>query len=189
MTPDMNHPDERLSAALRKLSASASQGASPELHSMLKNAFRRHHARRKRTMRIRAAILCLCIAGLATSFLLTRSSVKNTENRSVRTIPPQEILHPQAVSASTTSHPTSLRKTSPRSRASTQDSAFVPLPSFDMISAGDELRVVRLELPGDDLRLVGAAVTEEVARRRVTADFVVGHDGTPYAVRLVQTRF
>ena len=58
-----------------------------------------------------------------------------------------------------------------------------------MIPAGDELRVVRLEMPGEDLRLVGAAVTEEIARRRVTADFVVGHDGTPYAVRLVQTRF
>ena len=56
-----------------------------------------------------------------------------------------------------------------------------------MIPAGDELRVVRLEMPGEDLRLVGAPVMEKLAGRHVTADFVVGHDGTPYAFRLVQS--
>jgi len=66
---------------------------------------------------------------------------------------------------------------------------FWALPSFDLIPSGDQLRVIRVQLRGEDLRLVGAPVTEEIAWHRVTADFVVGHDGTPYAVKLVQANF
>jgi hypothetical protein len=63
---------------------------------------------------------------------------------------------------------------------------FVALPSSDQAVRGEELRVIRLELTGRALRLVGAPVSEEIADRRVLADFVVGQDGTPYAVRLVR---
>lgn len=67
-----------------------------------------------------------------------------------------------------------------------QSSGFVALPSYDpAINTGD-LQVVRLELSGADLRLVGAPVGEDLSDRRMLADVVVGRDGTPYAVRFVQ---
>ena len=62
---------------------------------------------------------------------------------------------------------------------------FVALPSMDEVPPGNELRVVRLELPVKSLRLVGVPVDEEIPDHRVLADFVVGPDRTPYAVRFV----
>jgi hypothetical protein len=189
MMRQANQPEEKLSAALRELAESSRQGASPELGSMLKNAFRRHHARRRRILRMRVAVLCVCVAGLTAAFLLSRPFLKKGPQIAMHTIPPQEVHQPQDISASATARPAPPRTVSPKRAAANTNNAFVALPSIDMIPAGDELRVVRLEMPGEDLRLVGAPVTEEIARRRVTADFVIGHDGTPYAVRLVQARF
>jgi hypothetical protein len=63
---------------------------------------------------------------------------------------------------------------------------FLALPSYDPNMPTDGLRIIRLEARGSDIRLTGAPVSEELAERRVVADFVVGHDGTPYAVRFVQ---
>jgi hypothetical protein len=44
-------------------------------------------------------------------------------------------------------------------------------------------------MASEDLRMLGAPVTEDVMRRHVTADLVLGHDGTPYAVRIVKASF
>jgi hypothetical protein len=190
MTGSRNQPEEKLSAALRELAASSRQGASPELGLMLKGAFRTHHARRRRMQRMRVAILCICVAGLASLLLLRKPVVKNMPDQAaVHTIPPQEVSYPADTSVARTTQAVLPRKISPNRNTPTAASAFVALPSFDMVSAADELRVVRLEMPGADLRLVGAPVTEKIARGRVTADFLVGHDGTPYAVRLVQSKF
>jgi hypothetical protein len=190
MTHDRNQPEEKLSAALRELAASSRQGASPELGLVLKGAFRTHHARRRRMQRMRVAILCICLAGFASLLLLRKPVVKNMAGQAaVHTIPPQEVSYPADTNASKASRLAPPRRTSPNRNIPTAASAFVALPSFDMVSAADELRVVRLEMPGADLRLVGAPVTEKIARGRVTADFLVGHDGTPYAVRLVQSKF
>ena len=185
----MNHSDERLSSALRELAAASRQGASPELGTTLKDTFRRYHVRRRRTVRIRIALVCLCLAALAGSLLLRKSGMQSTpqQTAAIQTIPPQEVTYPADFSASKTIRPV-VKKISPRPDRATPSDTFVALPSFDVLPAGDELRVVRVEMPGEDLRLVGARV-EGIARRRVTADFVVGHDGTPYAVRLVRTNF
>lgn len=59
------------------------------------------------------------------------------------------------------------------------------LDTYDPATAPSELAVVRLELSGADLRLMGAPVAEDLSDRRLLADIVVGNDGTPYAVRLV----
>jgi hypothetical protein len=66
------------------------------------------------------------------------------------------------------------------------DSSFMPLEAYDPATAPSELEIVRLELTGADLRLVGAPVAEELSEKRLLADIVVGADGTPYAVRLVR---
>jgi hypothetical protein len=63
---------------------------------------------------------------------------------------------------------------------------FVALPTFDFAIPIDHLEIVRVDLPGRDLRLVGFPVSEEIADRRVVADVLLAQDGTPYALRLVQ---
>ena len=62
----------------------------------------------------------------------------------------------------------------------------MPLDAYDPAMTPSELQVVRLELSGADLRLMGAPVGEDLSDRRLLADIVVGNDGTPYAVRIVQ---
>ncbi len=47
-------------------------------------------------------------------------------------------------------------------------------------------KMVRVDLPGRALRLVGYPVSEEIADRRVIADVLLTQDGTPYALRLIQ---
>jgi hypothetical protein len=48
--------------------------------------------------------------------------------------------------------------------------------------------MVRMDLPGSALQLIGYPVDEELLERRVLTDVLVGQDGMPYAVRFVQTR-
>jgi hypothetical protein len=67
-------------------------------------------------------------------------------------------------------------------------SDFVALPTFDPSIPTGPSRVVRLDLPGSALQLIGYPVDEELLERRVLTDILVGQDGMPYAVRLVQTR-
>jgi hypothetical protein len=65
---------------------------------------------------------------------------------------------------------------------------FVALPMFDPAIPIGQSRMVRLDLPGSALQLIGYPVDEELLERRVLTDVLVGQDGVPYAVRLVQTR-
>jgi len=191
MTQRMNQPEEKLSAALRELAACSRQSASPEMAGTLKNAFRRHHRRRRLVFRVRIALVCLCVAGLATLFLLKKSSLSSNSAQTVvvHTIPPQEVTSPVEVNIAT-ARPSAVPKHRERRRNTSVDAkGFWALPSYALIPSDDQLRVVRMEMRGEDLRLVGAPVPLENIRRRVTADFVVGQDGTPYAVRLVQASY
>ena len=195
MTRDRMQLEDRLSTALRELAESSRQNASPELGMALKDAFRRHHRRRKRIERAGIGIVCLTLASLAV-WLLPRKTqpLLKPEVAVVRATQPQRTPAPQPKRPENVRAPHATRHASAGKTSSPKNSPaaaepFVTLPAFAMMPADDELRVVRLEMPGEDLRLVGAPVTERVARRRVTADFVVGPDGTPYAVRLVQSRY
>lgn len=62
---------------------------------------------------------------------------------------------------------------------------FIALPSYDPSVPAGDLQMVRLEVTGSDLRLLGAPVAGDLSER-VTADFITDRDGTPYAVRLVR---
>jgi hypothetical protein len=70
----------------------------------------------------------------------------------------------------------------------TAQTEFVDLPSSREAVRGESLAVVRLELTGRALRILGAPVSDGSEDRHLLADFIVGQDGTPYAVRLV-TKF
>jgi hypothetical protein len=105
----------------------------------------------------------------------------------VQTAPPANVAVEQPKSNST-------RQKSSRKPASIQTGKkpeiaadrFVALPTFDFAIPIDHLEIVRVNLPGRDLQLVGFPVSEEIADRRVVADVLLAQDGTPYALRLVQ---
>jgi hypothetical protein len=65
---------------------------------------------------------------------------------------------------------------------------FVALPSFDPAIPVGESRMVRMDLPGSALQLIGYPVDGQLLDRRILTDVLVGQDGMPYAVRLVNTR-
>ncbi len=65
--------------------------------------------------------------------------------------------------------------------------SFVALPMLDPAVPPGQSRLVRMEMPGSALQLIGYPITEDLLERRVVADVLVGQDGVPYAVRLVRT--
>jgi len=182
----MNRSEERLNAALRNLAVRSQQSASPDLEPALRNAFRRHHSRRRHIRNLRLGAIAILLAALAVIPLLRRSSVKNHPVTSVRTIPPAEVTPSPDVNVAQSRSTTTAGNSSSNRRKPTTMGQFVALPSLDEVPPSNELRVVRLEMPIEALRLVGVPVEEESADRRVLADFVVGPDRTPYAVRLVR---
>jgi len=198
--------EDRLAGALRRLAEQAPRSAPPELGAALGSAFRRHHQRRKiRNM----AIAALLVIGLSSAaWLLTRTLQKAALQMAVHnpaSVVPLEKTAPgthginlpatQATNATATQQAKAIVKHGARHGAShpqaaqveaRQEGSFLPLPAYDPDVAESELRIVRVEMPIQDLRMVGAPIGPEVPNRPVLADFVVGQDGTPYAVRLVQ---
>ena len=59
---------------------------------------------------------------------------------------------------------------------------------FDPAVPVGESRMVRMDLPGSALQLIGYPVDGQLLDQRIVADVLVGEDGLPYAVRLVRTR-
>jgi hypothetical protein len=71
------------------------------------------------------------------------------------------------------------------SHVSENEPSFLALPAFALAMPGEDLRLIRVEMPLSSLRLLGARVNEEYITGTVVADLLVGPDGTPYAFRLV----
>jgi len=192
MTHPKNQPEERLSQALRHLGQTAERSAPPEIYNALAGAFRSHHLRRRRAQRrwmvlASAACLVLSLALLRAIRVSIQEPATSAGNGAVHLIPPQNTQFAQQQTGAQAvlrenSRP-SVSRRAPK-RVTVED--FLALPSYDPNMSADGLRIVRLEARGSDIRLAGAPVGEELSEHRVVADFVVGHDGTPYAVRFVQ---
>src|SRR5882762_2944735 len=75
---EMNQPDNRLSAALRRLSAIGPRSAPPALGDVLKREFRRHHLRRRRERNARIFLAAACLAASVGAFLILRPRRPNT---------------------------------------------------------------------------------------------------------------
>jgi hypothetical protein len=78
-------------------------------------------------------------------------------------------------------HTTSLQRTE---RNSLQE--FVPLPVSEGLPPAAQLSVVRVALTGSDLRQYGLQAPEDAQARTLLAEFVVGEDGLPRAIRIVR---
>jgi hypothetical protein len=190
----VNQNDKRLSEALRRMAALAPQGAPPSLKEMLHDEFRRHHAlrRRKQITQISsfAAVLAAC---LAMAFVFWPRATNIVARKEIVPTMPQPHKPASAGQAESKLPKPNVRIQNHRMRVKTRKSSpapsdrFVVLPTFDAAIPIDHLEMVRLNLPGRDLRLVGFPVSEEIAERRVLADVLVAPDGTPYALRFVQS--
>jgi hypothetical protein len=204
----MNPSEEGLSKALRELAAASPQGAPPELGVRLKSTFERQHSRRRRKRIALMTGLAVCLVISITWLRVGKPSRPATvATKPLQTAQSSVPASPVIASATRTitaapaviAHATRAKvrpKTTPRvhgaSRATSSPAIaatdFVALPSFDPAIPIGQSRMVRLELPGSALQLIGYPVNEQLLERRVLTDVLVGQDGTPYAVRLVQTR-
>ena len=63
---------------------------------------------------------------------------------------------------------------------------FVPLPVSEGLPPASELSVVRIKVRGSDLRQYGLEAPAEAVARSMLAEFVVGEDGLPRAIRIVR---
>ncbi|HEY6305255.1 MAG TPA: hypothetical protein VI488_02205 [Candidatus Angelobacter sp.] len=196
-----DNSEARLHRALRSLSASSPADAPSEIGETVAGAFRRHHARRRAIRRTALAATLFAVL-LPAAVLLMRKHPTGPHTAGPHPGESAVMKAPDLASASPSVMPpiaplATGSAAKPRGKKFTSTPAarqsavagrngFVILPSADQAVRGEELRVIRLELTGRALRMVGAPVSEEIEDRRVLADLVVGQDGTAYAVRLVR---
>ena len=180
--------ESRVSESLRRMAAASPAGAPPEISAGLLTAFRRHHARRRLIRRVRVAALAACLI-FAVFFWKRPAPHPPSASNAPSPVVPSKVPN-EPVSVAVTAVPPRqaakrvvMGKTPSHSAANRQ---FVALPAYDPGIPMDELRVVRVQLPASALWQMGAPLNSDVAERRMLADFIVGQDGTPYAMRLLQ---
>jgi hypothetical protein len=91
---------------------------------------------------------------------------------------------PQAPHRSLTPEPASAVQADIRSDEIAAD--FYRLPEADSLPEVENAMVVRVQLPGSSLRLMGVPVAEERDPEAIQADVLLGQDGLARAVRLVE---
>ena len=181
----MNPQRDTLSEALRELAAASPQ-ASPELGARLNSEFTRHHARRRRRNRVAFAIgLAAC---LAISVVLFRSG---KQTKPVKVLShhrkPRRLLRLLAANAATESPEVpapSVTKVATRPRVHSNQSGkprrrdneappvtveagdFVALPTFDPAIPLGVSRMVRVDMPGSALQLIGYPIDGQLLDRR-----------------------
>lgn len=186
-TNHRSNEEDRLSPALHELAHSSPRSASAETKARLECAFHHHHLRRRRIRFVAMAAVIVTVVGgaLGLHFLeratptaiqieksapsLTKARAQESEStpRPIPTAnPPEQVLRPSATHQEV-------------------EQSFIALPLFAFAARGEDLRVVRVEMPLSALRLLGARINDEFITKDVIADLLVGADGTPYAFRLI----
>jgi hypothetical protein len=64
--------------------------------------------------------------------------------------------------------------------------AFVPLPVSEGLPAAAALSIVRMRLRGSDLQQYGLLTPADAVAKTMLAEFAVGEDGLPRAIRIVR---
>jgi hypothetical protein len=80
----------------------------------------------------------------------------------------------------------SLRDSTPKRATSNSLDEFVPLPVSEGLPTAAELSVVRIRLRGSDLQQYGLETPADAVAHTVLAEFAVGEDGLPRAIRIVR---
>ena len=64
---------------------------------------------------------------------------------------------------------------------------FVMLPGSELMPPAQDLQILRVRIPRTRIQSLGWPVNVDRLEERVLADVMVGEDGVPRAVRLVQS--
>jgi hypothetical protein len=79
-----------------------------------------------------------------------------------------------------------LRDSSPKQATWNSLDEFVPLPVSEGLPPAAELSVIRIKLRGSDLQQYGLEAPADAVAQAMMAEFVVGEDGLPRAIRIVR---
>jgi hypothetical protein len=148
-----------------------------------------------------AVILLAALASAGVMWQMRRS--QQPQNRQVRSVPvPQVKPEPTLPPARVTGLQDVPSKSAPVKRAGTDRAGrrerspqpatwnslaeFVPLPVSEGLPPAMELSVIRLRLRGSDLQQYGLEAPADAIAQTMLAEFVVGEDGLPRAIRIVQ---
>jgi hypothetical protein len=192
-----------LTAGLRAVAFDdASSSPSSDLESRLVKAFASHHGDFQAVQRIGvpaagvvarrwvrlAAAVALCAAGL--TWWLTRSSsvpapppVIAAVQQPAPTIRPTDAAHPDRTAVVHSARPVR-RASRPAVRPPIQAVGFVPIPSAAGLPEFESGQIVRLGIPVAALPNYGLEIPSGSASA-IQADLLVGQDGQPRAIRLV----
>lgn len=193
---------ERLNDALKGLrDDSVGRGASGHLETRLRAAFREKHAPRRRFHWSWLGALATAALALFIMWRLsTPEQVQAPPAIADRTPAPQVTPAPQApevvASAAPKKKPATLRKRPAPARqqavdavtAAARDSGFIALPYAPPMFPNDRGQVMRVRMPLQTLRRLGMPMNEERIMERIPADVLLGEDGIPRAVRIVNSR-
>lgn len=185
--PIRNPSEALLSSALNRLASGSPKGAPDETGGNLLQEFRQHHRRRRQK---RTAILCSTAACLiAVALLLVQKSAWNHRTQSPalqaqHSRPSEQLAPPEKASEAQIPH--NVASTASTATTSNGEAGYVTLAPYDSTVSAADLTIVRVELTGSDLRLLGAPLSEDFSDQRLLADVVVSGDGTPYALRIVR---
>jgi hypothetical protein len=99
-------------------------------------------------------------------------------------VPPAEVAESRPVRRMAASRAT--HRASSTQQATWTVDEFVPLPASEGLPPAAELSVVRMKVRGSDLQQYGLEAPADAIARTMMAEFVVGEDGLPRAIRIVR---
>jgi hypothetical protein len=147
------------------------------------------------------AILIFGVATAGTIWQIRKRPQPN--NQQVQSAPVPQVRAEAALPSSSVTERQSVTAKSTRAgrdgrhRASQRDSSlgqpswstldeFVPLPVSEGLAPAADLSVVRIKLRGSDLQQYGLEAPTDAAAKTMLAEFVIGEDGLPRAIRIVR---
>jgi hypothetical protein len=150
------------------------------------------------------AAVAILLAAVATAGVIWQSRRNHQpQNQQVRSVPvprvrPEPMLPSTRVTGRQSVQPKSaparsvgidhagLRGSSPKPATWNSLDEFVPLPASEGLPTASELSVVRIKLRGSDLEQYGLEAPADAVAQTLLAEFVVGEDGLPRAIRIVR---
>jgi len=150
-----------------------------------------------------AAVAILIVAAATAGTIWQIRKKPQPKHQQVQSAPMPEVRVEAAVPSASVSEKESITAKSTRAvsaakeRVSQHDSSkertkwnpldeFVPLPVSEGLAPAADLSVVRIRLRGSDLQQYGFETPADAAAKTMLAEFVVGEDGLPRAIRIVQ---
>ena len=159
----------------------------------------------KLRLRWTAAAAAILLAAIATSGVVRQlrnahrrqdqqmRSVSSPQAMPGQPLPPAQIAAPNHAPSRASAQARMAGKVQPRSHEASTNRAtsnpldeFVPLPVSEGLPPAAELSVVRIKLRGSDLRQYGLEAPADAVAQTMLAEFVVGEDGLPRAIRIVR---